>query len=117
MRYLIINADGYGFTAGINRAIEECIAFGTVRSLSANVNFQHAEGLAQLVHNHPELSVGCHINPVVGRPLTPADKVPTLVDCNGEFFYQTFARRLLKRKTKILNKNNKKDEIKEKGET
>ena len=36
MRCLIINADGYGFTPGTTRAIEECIAFGTVRSLSVN---------------------------------------------------------------------------------
>ena len=45
MRYLIINTDGYGFTAGITRAIEECVEFGTVKSLSANVNFKHAENL------------------------------------------------------------------------
>jgi len=95
MRYLIINADGYGFTAGISRAIEECIEFGTVRSLSANVNFKHADGLAQLVRKHPELSVGCHINPIVGRPVMAPDKVPTLLDENGEFFYQTFTRRFM----------------------
>jgi len=95
MRYLIINADGYGFTEGISRAIEECIEFGTVLSLSANVNFKHADGLARLVRKHPEISVGCHINPVVGCPVLPANKVLTLLDDNGEFFYQTFSKRLL----------------------
>jgi predicted glycoside hydrolase/deacetylase ChbG (UPF0249 family) len=95
MRYLIINADGYGFTAGVSCAIEECIEFGTVRSLSANVNFKHADGLAQLVRKHPELSVGCHINPIVGSPVMAPDKVPTLLDENGEFFYKTFTRRFM----------------------
>ena len=90
MSHLIINADGYGFTAGITRAIEECIAFGTVRSLSANVNFKHADGLMPLVRNYPELSVGCHINPIVGNPVLPPTEVPTLIDEKGEFFLQDF---------------------------
>lgn len=100
-RYLIINADGYGFTAGINRAIEECIKFGTVRSLSANVNFKHADRLADLVRTRPDLSVGCHLNPVVGRPLLPLSRVPTLVNEHGEFFYLTFRQRFLSRKIKL----------------
>lgn len=95
MRYLIINADGYGFTAGITRAIEECVEFGTVKSLSANVNFKHAENLTQLVRKYPDISVGCHLNPVVGKPILPPEKVPTLVDEYGEFFYTRFRRRFL----------------------
>jgi len=96
MRHLIINADGYGFTAGISRAIEECVEFGTVRSLSANVNFTHADGLTHLVRKHPGLSVGCHVNPVVGRPVLSPKQVPSLVDENGEFFYENFSRRFLR---------------------
>ena len=95
MRHLIINADGYGFTPGISRAIEDCIEFGTVRSLSANVNFKWADGLYRLVQKHPDLSVGCHINPIVGRPVMAPEKVPTLVNEQEEFFYRTFVRRFL----------------------
>jgi predicted glycoside hydrolase/deacetylase ChbG (UPF0249 family) len=95
MRHLIVNADGYGFTAGISRAIEDCIEFGTVCSLSANVNFPWANGLYPLVQKYPQLSVGCHINPIVGRPIMAPEKVPTLVNEHGEFFYQTFLRRFL----------------------
>ena len=95
MRCLIINADGYGFTEGVTRAIEECIEFGTVRSLSANVNFKRAEGLTDLLRKHPDLSVGCHVNPIVGCPVLAPERVPSLVDENGEFFYKTFSRRFL----------------------
>ncbi|HWP58315.1 MAG TPA: ChbG/HpnK family deacetylase [Candidatus Acidoferrales bacterium] len=95
MRHLIINADGYGFTAGTTRAIEECIAFGTVSSISVNVNFAHAASLAALVKRHPGLSVGCHVNPIVGPPLLGPEKVPTLVNEKGEFLYRAFARRFL----------------------
>jgi predicted glycoside hydrolase/deacetylase ChbG (UPF0249 family) len=96
MRLLIINADGYGFTAGVSRAIEECIEFGTIRSVSANVNFKPAEGLVDLVRKHPMLSVGCHINPIVGSPIMAPEKVPTLLDENGEFLYKSFSRRFLR---------------------
>ena len=95
MRCLIINADGYGFTEGVTRAIEECVAFGTVRSLSANVNFPRALALSALVKAYPDLSVGCHLNPIVGRPVLPPHRIPTLLDENGEFLYLRFSRRLL----------------------
>lgn len=101
MRCLIINADGYGFTRGATRAIEECVDFGTVRSLSVNVNFQHADALPDLVRRHPDLSVGCHLNPIVGSPVLPVDAVRTLVDDKGEFFYQSFARRFLGRQIRL----------------
>jgi predicted glycoside hydrolase/deacetylase ChbG (UPF0249 family) len=91
-RHLIINADGYGFTAGITRAIEECVAFGTVKSLSANVNFPEAERLVALVERYPEISVGCHLNPVVGRPVLPPSQVGSLLNEEGEFLYKDFAR-------------------------
>ena len=101
MRRLIINADGYGFTEGITRAIEECVDFGTVRSLSANVNFPAAERLRQLVSKHPDISIGCHLNPIVGRPLLPPDRVPSLVDARGEFHYREFAKRFRARRIRL----------------
>lgn len=98
MRALIINADGYGFTEGVTRAIEECIDFGTVKSISVNINFPSAIKLTELVKKHPELSVGCHLNPVVGKPLLPLTKVRSLVNEIGEFFYEDFSKRFLLRK-------------------
>jgi predicted glycoside hydrolase/deacetylase ChbG (UPF0249 family) len=101
MHYLIINADGYGFTAGVTRAIEECIAFGTVRSISANVNFEHANRLEALVRAHPGISVGCHLNPVVGKPVLSPGKVQTLLNERGEFYYDGFTRRFLSGQIKM----------------
>jgi predicted glycoside hydrolase/deacetylase ChbG (UPF0249 family) len=101
MRYLIINADGYGFTAGVSRAIEECVEFGTVRSLSANVNFRYADRVSELVRKHPEISVGCHLNPIVGEPVLPVEKVPTLVDEDGQFLYAKFRSRFLTGKIRL----------------
>ena len=93
-RRLIVNADGYGMSPGIIRATEECIDFGTVRSLSANVNFAAADGLRALVRRHPGLSVGCHLNPVVGPPLLSRKEIPSLVGKDGEFHHGSFEARL-----------------------
>ena len=98
MRALIINADGYGFTDGATRAIDECVDFGTVRSVSVNVNFPHAGRIRDLLRRHPDLSVGCHLNPIVGRPLLDPGRIPTLVDAKGEFHYRAFPRLFLKGK-------------------
>jgi predicted glycoside hydrolase/deacetylase ChbG (UPF0249 family) len=94
MRNLIVNADGYGFTEGVTRAIEECVAFGTVKSVSVLANFPLAEGVTRLLERFPDLSVGCHLNPVVGRPLLPPRRVPSLVDDRGEFLRGRFLERL-----------------------
>jgi len=101
MRALIINADGYGFTDGATRGIDECVDFGTVRSVSVNVNFPHASRIAELLRRHPDLSVGCHLNPIAGRPLLDAARIPTLVDSNGEFHYRAFPRLFMKGKIRI----------------
>jgi predicted glycoside hydrolase/deacetylase ChbG (UPF0249 family) len=101
MRYLIINADGYGFTAGITKAIEECVEFGTVRSISVNVNFDHAAGLPAFVRRHPDVSVGCHINTIVGRPILPSHQVATLVNDHGEFLYRNFTRQFLRGRLRL----------------
>jgi hypothetical protein len=90
MRQLIVNADGYGLTAGTNRGIEECVRFGTVKSVSVNVNFPRAEEISLLVREHPGLSVGCHLNPVVGRPVLPEEKVRSLLNREGQFWYKAF---------------------------
>lgn len=95
MRYLIINADGYGFTEGTTRAIEDCIDFGTVRSISVNVNFSFANRLADLVKEYPRLSVGCHVNPIVGRPVLDHGKISSLTNKDGDFYYKNFFKRAL----------------------
>ncbi len=79
LRRLIINADDFGYTPGVNRAIAECARFGTVTSatLMANaVEFEEAVAIA----SEDVVAVGCHVVLVDGEPLSAAEKIPTLVD-------------------------------------
>jgi len=95
MKRLIINADGYGFTNGNNRGIEETVKAGIVTSISVNVNFPAVEELPKFLEKYPNISVGVHLNPVVGQPLSPLEDIPTLINKNGEFHYKNFTKKLL----------------------
>jgi chitin disaccharide deacetylase len=87
VRRLIINADDFGLTSGVNRAIVEARLQGIVTSttLMANsVAFQEATRLAQA---DPNWSVGCHVVLLDGKPLMEASRIPSLVlPRNGNAF-------------------------------
>ncbi len=78
MRKLIVNADDFGLTAGVNRGIVEAHNSGVVSSTTLMANgpaFTDAVGAARLT---PNLSVGCHVVLVDGTPVSPPDAVDTL---------------------------------------
>lgn len=79
MRRLIINADDFGLTPGVNRAILEAHRQGVVTSSTLMANsaaFDDAAGMAKSAH---ALSVGCHVGLVDGKPVAPPKSVPTLL--------------------------------------
>jgi predicted glycoside hydrolase/deacetylase ChbG (UPF0249 family) len=59
-RFLIVNADDFGLTSGINRGIIEAHERGIVTSASLMVRYPAAREAAQYAKTHPELSVGLH---------------------------------------------------------
>jgi predicted glycoside hydrolase/deacetylase ChbG (UPF0249 family) len=78
LRRLIINADDFGLTSGVNRAIAECHVRGVVTSatlMAAGVAMPDASRLAPTL---PKLSVGCHVVLVDGSPLLPVTELPSL---------------------------------------
>lgn len=82
---IIINADDFGLSRGINDGILESIDKGVVRRISLMANghdFEYAIGALKL---RPTISVRVHLNLTEGKPLSPADEVPHLVDDHGYF--------------------------------
>jgi predicted glycoside hydrolase/deacetylase ChbG (UPF0249 family) len=61
-RRLIVNADDFGLTDGINRGILESHVSGIVTSTSLMVRHGAATNAAALARSYPELSVGLHID-------------------------------------------------------
>lgn len=95
-KYLIVNADGYGFTRGINRGIDEAVERGIVTSISVNSNYEGVEELPAFAARFPQVSVGVHLNPVVGPPVADRAAIPSLLGPGGEFLGgREFTRRLL----------------------
>ena len=80
VRRLIINADDFGLTAGVNRAIVEAHEHGIVTSATLMANGQAVEEAISLAQSRPRLGVGCHIVLVDGAPLLDKTRINSLVD-------------------------------------
>ncbi len=59
-RYLIVNADDFGVSSGVNRGILECHTRGIVTSTSLMVNRGAALEAVAMSRDHPALAVGLH---------------------------------------------------------
>ena len=88
MRRLIINADDFGLTEGVNRAIVEGHRDGIITSATLMANaraFDHAvseiKSLPPLLPT--QLSVGCHIVLIDGSPVLAPGVVPSLLAANS----------------------------------
>jgi predicted glycoside hydrolase/deacetylase ChbG (UPF0249 family) len=81
---LIVNADDYGLTEGVSRAILEGHQRGVVTSTSALALGSGWTKTASWLVDHPALGVGAHLA-AVGEdpPLLSAREIPTLVDGRG----------------------------------
>ena len=78
MRRLIINADDFGLTLGVNRAIVEAHQRGVVTSATLMANAGAVEDAVARARD-ARLSVGCHVVLIDGAPVLSAPEVPTLV--------------------------------------
>jgi len=89
VRRLIINADDFGLTSGVNRGIVEAHSRGIVTSatvMAAGDRFQEA---ASLSAQAPELSVGCHVLLVDGPPVLNPSQVSTLLPASAHRFRES----------------------------
>jgi hopanoid biosynthesis associated protein HpnK len=80
VRRLIINADDFGLTAGVNRAIVEAHEGGIVTSATLMANGQAFDEAVSLAQSRPRLGVGCHIVLVDGAPLLRQSATHSLLD-------------------------------------
>ena len=78
MRRLIVNADDFGLTAGVNRAIVEAHARGIVTSSTLMANGRAFDDAVRLANTVPRLSVGCHVVLIDGEPVVNAELLPSI---------------------------------------
>jgi hopanoid biosynthesis associated protein HpnK len=70
VRRLIINADDFGLTQGVNRAIAECSRSGVLTSATIMANAKAFEGAMKLARGLPGLKTGCHVVLIDGEPVS-----------------------------------------------
>ena len=98
MRRIIINADDFGLTTGVNSAVIELHANGFLTSATLMAHASATEDAIALALKTPTLGVGCHIILVDGNPTLPAHSIPTLIDSHTGLLHRkltTFLRLLL----------------------
>jgi hopanoid biosynthesis associated protein HpnK len=83
---LIINADDFGLTSGINRAIAELHQANVLTSATLMATGSAFEDAVATARSHPTLGVGCHIVLTDGVPVSPPDTIPTLIGADGKNF-------------------------------
>lgn len=89
MRRLIINADDFGLTSGVNRAIIEGHQRGVITSATLMANSKAFDEAVRLAKNNPKLGVGCHVILVDGVPVSDPEHVRSLLANNhGECRFQ-----------------------------
>ena len=81
-----MNADDFGLTSGVNRAIVELHRAGVLTSATLMARAAATDEAIALARANPSLGVGCHVVLVDGEPVLPTRDVPTLVDSRtGQF--------------------------------
>jgi predicted glycoside hydrolase/deacetylase ChbG (UPF0249 family) len=83
---LILNADDFGLTLGINRAIAELHAAGVLTSTTLMATGPAFADAAAIALANPTLGVGCHIVLTDGIPASPPETVPTLLGPDRQTF-------------------------------
>jgi hopanoid biosynthesis associated protein HpnK len=85
MRRLIVNADDFGFTPGVNRGIAEAHTQGIVTSATLMANGRAFADAVALAKALPTLSVGCHVVLIDGQPLSDSKQISSLTSSAGQF--------------------------------
>jgi predicted glycoside hydrolase/deacetylase ChbG (UPF0249 family) len=80
---LIVNADDFGYSTGINYGVIESHLHGIVNSATMMMNMSGTKQAIELAKQYPSLKVGVHLVLTCGKPLL--NDVKSLVDENGNF--------------------------------
>ncbi len=86
MTSLIVNADDFGLTAGVNRAILELHRAGALTSATLMARAVAADEAIAMARETPTLGVGCHVVLVDGEAVLESAKLSTLVPARDVCF-------------------------------
>ncbi len=91
-RLLILNADDFGMCHAVNEAVMRALPAGVLRSTTVMVPCPWAGHALRFLADHPEYPFGVHLTVISDwadyrwGPLTPREKVPSLICEDGSFY-------------------------------
>lgn len=80
MKCLIVNADDFGLTPGINSAVAELNQAGALTSTTMMASCPCFQEASRIALAQSALAVGCHVVLTDGSPVLPPGEVPSLID-------------------------------------
>ena len=86
MKRVIITGDDFGLAVPVNEAIEIAHRDGILSTASLMVGAEATADAVERARRNPALRVGLHVVLIEGRPVLAPERVPDLVDQNGEFY-------------------------------
>ncbi len=82
---LVVTADDFGATPGVNEAVVRAHREGILTSASLMVRGEAAVEAVRAARESPDLGVGLHLVLAQGVPAAPASEIPSLVTRTGRF--------------------------------
>lgn len=100
---LIVTADDFGLTKGINEGIIDAHRRGIVTRTSIIANGEVFEHAVLLSKQNKNLKVGVHLTLVAESPINQPDKIKSLIGSNEKFLnsYKAFLNRYILRKINL----------------
>jgi predicted glycoside hydrolase/deacetylase ChbG (UPF0249 family) len=86
---LIVNADDFGLTSGVNRSIIELHAAGVLTSATIMAKAVATDEAIEMARSRPTLGVGCHVVLVDGTPMRDQTTISSLVNRQTNRFQPT----------------------------
>ena len=83
MKQLIVNADDFGYTRGVNAGIIRGFRDGIVTSATIMANGEAFEDAVECARANAGLGVGCHLVLVGGKCVAAREKIASLADWEG----------------------------------
>lgn len=83
---LIVNADDFGLTVNVSKAILKGMREGILTDTNAIVNTSDFKSSAEMALDFGIEEMGLHCLLTMGKPLLPANLIPSLVNEEGNFY-------------------------------
>lgn len=83
MKQLILNADDFGYTRGINQAIVRAHREGVLTSATLMANAAAFDDAVEQARQCPALGVGCHFVLIGGKSVADPKEIPSLASPDG----------------------------------